>query len=80
MIIQTKALKLVKIYLSIFERFEKDLQYTCMRFSNNNKQDLTNQEIMTIYLFAIEDIMYETYVKLNSIVSALMHLPCYTNS
>jgi hypothetical protein len=55
MIIQTKALKLVKIYLSICERFEKDLQYFCMRFSNNNKQHLTDQEIMTIYLFAIEE-------------------------
>ncbi len=55
MIIQTKALKLVKIYSTICEKFEKDLKYTCERFSNNNKQDLTDQEIMTIYLFAIEE-------------------------
>lgn len=51
MINQTKALKLVKIYSSICERFEKDLKYACQRFSNNDQQDLTDQEIMTIYLF-----------------------------
>ena len=55
MIIQTKALKLIKIYSMICEKFEKDLKYTCERFSNNTKQDLTDQEIMTIYLFVIEE-------------------------
>ncbi|MFV7237025.1 transposase [Flavobacterium sp. ZB4R12] len=55
MINQTKALKLVKIYSVICERFEKDLKYTCERFSNNDKQDLTDQEIMTIYLFSVEE-------------------------
>ena len=55
MINQTKALKLVKIYSSICERFEKDLKYTCQRFSNNNEQDLTDQEIMTIYLFVTKE-------------------------
>lgn len=55
MIIQTKALKLVHIYLTICERFENDLKYTCERFSNNDKPDLTDEEIMTIYLFAIEE-------------------------
>jgi hypothetical protein len=37
----------------IFDRFEKDLKYTCERFSNNDKQGLTDQEIMTIYLFSV---------------------------
>ena len=55
MIIQTKALKIVKIYSTICEKFEKDLKYSCEQFSNNNKQNLTDQEIMTIYLFAIEE-------------------------
>ena len=45
MIIQTKALKLIKIYSTICEQFEKDLKYSCERFSNNNKQDLTDQEL-----------------------------------
>jgi hypothetical protein len=55
MINHTKALKLVKIYSIICDRFEKDLKYTCQRFSNNQKHDLTYQEIMTIYLFAIQE-------------------------
>ena len=52
MINQPKAVKLIKIYSIICDRFEKDLKYTCERFSNNDKQDLTDQEIMTIYLSA----------------------------
>lgn len=55
MINQPKALKLIKIYSIICDRFEKDLKYTCERFSNNDKQDLTDQEIMTIYLFAVQE-------------------------
>ena len=55
MINQPKALKLVKIYSIICDRFEKDLKYTCERFSNNDKQYLTDQEIMTIYLFAVQE-------------------------
>ncbi len=55
MINQTKALKLVKIYSTICDRYEKDLKYTCQRFSNNQKQVLTDQEIMAIYLFAIQE-------------------------
>ena len=53
MINQTKALKLIKIYSLICDRFEKDLKHTCQRFSNNQKQELTDQEIMTIYLFSV---------------------------
>jgi hypothetical protein len=55
MINQNKALKLIKIYSIICDRFEKDLKYTCERFSNNDKQDLTDQEIMTIYLFTVQE-------------------------
>jgi hypothetical protein len=55
MINQLKVLKLIKIYSIICDRFEKDLKYTCERFSNNDKQDLTAQEIMAIYLFAVQE-------------------------
>lgn len=64
MIIEAKALKLVKIYLYICKRFEEDLRYACERFSNNNTQELTDQEIMTIYLFAINE---EQKFKVNQI-------------
>ena len=55
MINQTKALKLIKIYSIICNRFEKDLKYTYERFSNNYKQGLTEQEIMTVYLFSVQE-------------------------
>lgn len=55
MINQLKALELVKIYSIICDKFEKYLKYTCKRLSNNGEQDLTDQEIMTIYLFAVQE-------------------------
>lgn len=55
MISEAKSLKLVKIYLYICKRYEEDLKFCCERFSNNNQPKLTDQEIMTIYLFAIEE-------------------------
>lgn len=44
---------LVKIYVYICEKHEQSLQYECQRFSNNNQPDFTDQEIITIYLFAM---------------------------
>lgn len=55
MINQTKALKLIKIYSLLCDRFEKKLKYTCERFSNNQKQEITDQEIMSIYLFCVNE-------------------------
>ena len=55
MILEAKALKLIKIYLYICKRYDEDLKYCCQRFSNNNKQELTDQEIMTIYLYIIHE-------------------------
>lgn len=55
MISQAKSLKLVKIYLYICKIYDEDLKYHCQRFSNNNKPELTDQEIMTIYLYAINE-------------------------
>lgn len=45
--------KLVKIYDYVCEKFEENLRYECQRFSNNNTPDFTDQEIMSIYLFAM---------------------------
>ncbi len=65
MIIQTKIMKLVKIYSTICEKFEKDLKYCCERFSNNNKQDLIHREIITIYLFVIEEEQRFSFKQMN---------------
>ena len=55
MIPETKALKLIEIYFYIDKRYNEDLKYCCERYSNNDKPVLTDQEIMTIYLFSIHE-------------------------
>ena len=44
---------LVEIYFYVCEKFEKELKFSCQRFTNNNNPEFTDQEIMTIYLFVI---------------------------
>ena len=53
MIPKVLSTKLVEIYLYVCEEFEKNLKFSCQRFTNNNNPEFTDQEIMTIYLFAI---------------------------
>jgi hypothetical protein len=53
MISQVKADKLVKIYFHVCEKFENELKFSCMRFSNNDQPEFTDQEAMTIYLFCV---------------------------
>lgn len=48
-----KDYKLVKIYYYVCEKFEESLCFECERFSNNKRPKLTDQEIITIYLFAM---------------------------
>ena len=47
-----KDTNLIRIYFLICEYYQ-ELQYYCERFSNNNNPKFTDQEIMTIYLYAI---------------------------
>lgn len=51
--LNSKDYKLVKIYFYVCEKFEECLQFQCERFSNNDKPKLTDQEIITIYLFVM---------------------------
>ena len=53
MISQVKADKLVKIYFHVCEKFENELKFSSIRFSNNDESEFTDQEAMTIYLFCI---------------------------
>ena len=53
MIFDAKAVKLIKVYFYVCDFYEVDLKYRCERFSNNNQPELTDQEIMTIYLYTI---------------------------
>ncbi len=53
MIPKVKELKLISIYLYICDIYDSNLRSLCERFSNNNQPDFTDQEIMTIYLYAM---------------------------
>jgi len=50
-----KKVKLIAIYMYISELYEKELQYTCQRFSNNSQPEFTDAELMTVYLFVIAE-------------------------
>jgi hypothetical protein len=53
MIPKVLSTKLVQIYFYVCEKFEKELKFSCQRFTNNDNPAFTDQEIMTIYLFGI---------------------------
>ncbi|WP_430933115.1 transposase [Saccharicrinis sp. 156] len=59
MILKDKDHNLIRIYDLVCDYFQ-ELQYYCERFSNNNKPEFTDQEVMTIYLFGIQ---YQGYTK-----------------
>ena len=59
-----KDYKLVKIYDYVCDKFEEHLQFECKRFSNNNEPKLTDQEIITIYLFVMH---HQGIFKMNKI-------------
>lgn len=54
MIPKAKALKLIAIYLYICELHNEKLQYLCQRYTNNDKPNFTDQEMMTLYLFTVQ--------------------------
>jgi len=53
MIPTDKKIKLVKIYLYVCDHFDNEWKYLCERFSNNNKPEFSDQEAITIYLYAM---------------------------
>ena len=53
-----KQVKLISIYMYISELYEMELQYCCQRQSNNSSPEFTDQEVMSIYLFAITEQKY----------------------
>jgi len=50
-----QAFKLIRIYLTISKLYETELLYVSQRFSNNSEPDFTDQEVMTIFLFAMSE-------------------------
>ncbi len=80
---QTKAIKLMEIYLYICKRYDEDLKYCCDRFSNNNEPEFSDKEIMTVafhypFLFliaiALESIYQLPWIYVSS--SGVPHRVC----
>jgi len=53
MISKVKSTKLVEIFFYVCDAYENELKFSCERFSNNSCPEFTDQEIMTVYLFCI---------------------------
>jgi hypothetical protein len=53
MIPTDKKIKLVKIYFYVCDLYDNEWKYLCERFSNNNKPEFSDQEAITIYLYAM---------------------------
>ena len=50
---KAKELKLIAIYLYTCDIYKKELLYDFQRFTNNSRYGFTDDEVMTIYLFAM---------------------------
>ncbi len=59
-------IKLIALYYYICEWYNKELRWHCQRFSNYRGDEITDEEILTIYLFTI---MEEEKFKIKSIHS-----------
>jgi hypothetical protein len=54
MIPKEKTLKLIAIYMHICRLYNQELKYLSLRYTNNNEPKFTDQEIMAVYIFVVE--------------------------
>jgi len=54
MIPKEKALKLIAIYTRICRLYNEELKYLSLRYTNNNEPKFTDQEIMAVYIFVVQ--------------------------
>lgn len=47
--------KLIALYFYVCERYERELKYECQRFSNNNRPDFSDCEVLTLYLYVVSE-------------------------
>jgi len=59
-----KSIKLIALYYYVCECYERELRWHCQRFSNNFTQSITDEELLTIYLYTL---MYENKRKLSEV-------------
>ena len=59
-----KAIELIALYYYVCEFYSEELRWHCQRFSNNSSQEITDEELLTIYLYCL---MYEDKRKLTEV-------------
>ncbi len=78
-----QAIKLTRIFLLISDLYDYELVNCCQRFTNNNKPEFTDSEIITIYIFAMIEEKRFTNLQIynfaaNYLSSWFPKLPSYT--
>jgi hypothetical protein len=53
MIPKVKGLKIISIYLYIFDIYDSRLKNLCQRFSNYNQPEFTDQVVIAFYLYVM---------------------------
>lgn len=59
-----QQIKLIALYYYVCGCYDRELRWYCQRFSNNSKQEITDEEILTIFLYAL---MYEHKCHISSV-------------
>lgn len=78
-----KKIKLINLYYKVCKIYNSDLQYSVQRFSNNGNQgQITDEEIMTIYLFSTMEQQITSKKRMHSFILDYWHswfpnLPSY---
>lgn len=47
--------KLIALYFYVCERYAEELKYSCQRFSNNHRPKFSDEEVLTVYLYAVSE-------------------------
>lgn len=82
MISKEKKLKLIGLYMYICDVYKSSLRFYCQRFSNNSNPEITDEEILTIYLFCGYSQRYFGIKEIHTfaheyLLSWFPHLPSY---
>jgi hypothetical protein len=82
MIPKDNEFKLIYIYLYICDLYDKQLHFYCQRFSNNKNPAFTDQEILTIYLYAMSIEQFTEIKRIHKFANEYLrswfpHLPSY---
>jgi hypothetical protein len=52
-------IRLITLYVYVCTQFDRDLWIYCQRFTNNNKPEFTDEEVLTVFLFGIMQRRFE---------------------